>query len=237
VTADPLALMAEVDRATDRLLDTVGRLSDADVAGPSLLPGWTRGHVLVHLARNADGLTRLLNWARTGVPTPQYASWEARNAEIEAGAERPAADHLADLCDAVARFAGAAEAMPPAAWGTVLQTRTPQPTASVVWRRLREVEVHHVDLDAGYGTADWPEAFSHRLLHEVVATLRERSDVPRLVLHAADLGHDLAVGRDDNPPTVTGPAHALAGWLTGRARGDGLAIDPPGPLPEPPTWM
>lgn len=230
--------MTEVDRATDRLLDTVGRLPDADVSGPSLLPGWTRGHVLVHLARNADGLTRLLDWARTGVPTPQYAGREARHAEIEAGAGRPAADHLADLRETVARFAAAAEAMPPGAWATVLQTNPPQPAAAVVWRRLREVEVHHVDLAAGYGTTDWPDGFSHRLLHEVVAGLRDRSDVPTLTLHATDLGHDLAVGRDhDNRPTVTGRAHALAGWLIGRAPGDSLTVDPPGALPEPPTWM
>lgn len=229
--------MTEVDRATDRLLDTAGRLTDADIAGPSLLPGWTRGHVLVHLARNADGLTRLLGWARTGVPAAQYPSWEHRNAEIEAGAARPAGQHLDDLRAAVARFAAAAEAMPPEAWTRVLDTVSPQPAARVVWRRLREVEVHHVDLAAGYGTADWPDAFSHRLLHEVVTGMRDRTDVPTLLLHATDLGHELRVGRDDHPSTVSGPAHALAGWLTGRSRGDGLLVDPPGPLPEPPAWI
>jgi maleylpyruvate isomerase len=31
---------------------------EADVRAPSLLPGWTRGHVLSHIARNADGITR-----------------------------------------------------------------------------------------------------------------------------------------------------------------------------------
>src|SRR5256885_15091039 len=59
---------------------------------PSLLPGWTRGHVLTHVARNGDGLGNLLRWARTGTETPMYASREARRADIEAGAGRSAAE-------------------------------------------------------------------------------------------------------------------------------------------------
>ncbi len=33
---------------------------------PSLLPGWTRGHVLTHIARNADSFVRVLEAARSG---------------------------------------------------------------------------------------------------------------------------------------------------------------------------
>ena len=40
---------------TDRLLGTVGSLPD--VGGPSLCEGWTRGHVITHVARNAEALT------------------------------------------------------------------------------------------------------------------------------------------------------------------------------------
>jgi maleylpyruvate isomerase len=237
VHSDPLALMIEVDRATGRLLDTAGRLDDAGVAGPSLLPGWTRGHVLAHIARNADGLTNLLTWARTGIRTPQYPSWQSRNDDIEAGAGRPASTHADDLRAAVDRFAGAAAEMTPAAWAVVLDTENPQPAARIPWRRLREVEVHHVDLAAGYGPADWPDAFSHRLLHEVCAHLRERPEASPLLVHAADLGHDLAIGEPAGAPTVTGPAYALAGWLTGRTEGDGLSITPTGPLPTLPDWI
>ena len=58
------------------------RLEPAQVTEPSRLPGWTRGHVLSHLARNADALVNLLTWARTGVETVMYASAEARDEEI-----------------------------------------------------------------------------------------------------------------------------------------------------------
>jgi maleylpyruvate isomerase len=229
--------MAEVDRATGRLLDTAAGLDDTGVAGPSLLPGWTRGHVLAHVARNADGLTNLLTWARTGTRTPQYPSWERRNEDIEAGAARPAGTHLADLRAAVDRFTAAAAAMSPANWAVVLDTEHPQPAARVPWRRLREVEVHHVDLAAGYRPADWPDAFSHRLLHEVCTHFGGRPEGPSLIVHALDLGHDMVIGDRDGAPTVTGPAYALAGWLTGRTRGEGLTVSPAGPLPALPDWI
>src|ERR1035441_5721059 len=44
--------------ATARLLATSAGFTDAQVREPSLLPGWTRGHGLSHVARNADGLDR-----------------------------------------------------------------------------------------------------------------------------------------------------------------------------------
>ena len=93
--ADPSAaaadLTAQLDAATRRLLRTTAAITDEQARAPSHLPGWTRGHVLTHLARNADGLCNLLVWARTGVATPQYASYEDRDAGIAAGAGRPAA--------------------------------------------------------------------------------------------------------------------------------------------------
>src|SRR5579859_308739 len=83
--------------ATDRVLATAAALTDAQAREPSLLPGWTRGHVLTHIARNADGLRNLLIWARTGTEVPMYASAQARNDDIEAGAGRPAAGLAADV--------------------------------------------------------------------------------------------------------------------------------------------
>ena len=81
---DPLGLAEDVDQATARLLATVRAFDDEDVKAPSGLPGWTRGHVLTHLARNADGSGNLLTWARTGVETPQYLSLEHRAAGVRA---------------------------------------------------------------------------------------------------------------------------------------------------------
>ncbi|MGI5216107.1 maleylpyruvate isomerase family mycothiol-dependent enzyme [Plantactinospora sp. CA-290183] len=238
MTVDPLVLLPELDRATDRLLRTVADLDDAAVTGPSLLPGWTRGHVLTHLARNADGYVNLLTAARTGEDIPQYASPEARDADIAAGGGRPAAAQLADLRSSAEQFAELARSMPVQAWAAkVRASRGPRVAATLIWGRLREVEVHHVDLAAGYSTADWPDAFSQRVLHEVLKDLAGRDGSPALVLRPTETEQPLALGPADAAPTVTGPAHALAGWLTGRSAGDDLVVTPSGPLPAPPAWL
>ena len=242
VTVDPLVLLPEVDRATDRLLRTVAALDDAAVAGPSLLPGWTRGHVLTHIARNADSYVNLLASARTGEHISQYASPAARDADIAAGAGRPATVQLADLRASAGRFGEAARAMPADTWAARVQSsRGPRVAATLIWARLREVEVHHVDLAAGYRTADWPEAFSQRVLHEVVNDLAGRAELPALVLCPAETERRLTLGEAahdaPDPPTIAGPAHALAGWLTGRSPGDELVVTPAGPLPTLSSWM
>lgn len=235
---DPLLLMVEVDRATDRLLRTATTLDETGVSGPSLLPGWTRGHVLAHLARNADSYVNLLTAARTGEHLPQYTSRAARDADIERGARRTSAVHQVDLRESAARFADAADAMPAEAWAAAVESsRGRRAAAALVWGRLREVEVHHVDLAAGYAPADWPEAFSQRLLHELVADLNERPDVPALVLSPTETARELILGKPAGTTTVSGPAHELAGWLSGRAGGDRLTVDPDAPLPAPPSWI
>lgn len=91
--AETTALLDAVATATAPLVPAVAALTDADLVEPSLLPGWTRGHVLAHLSRNADSLVNLLLWARTGIETPQYASQFLREADIEAGAPRPCASN------------------------------------------------------------------------------------------------------------------------------------------------
>ncbi|MEK2478805.1 maleylpyruvate isomerase N-terminal domain-containing protein [Streptomyces noursei] len=96
--------LGPITASTDRFLQTVRALTDADIAGATLVPPWTRGHVITHVARATDSLCRLLTWARTGVETPQYASMDARAAEIEAGARRPVRELAADVVATAERF-------------------------------------------------------------------------------------------------------------------------------------
>ncbi|AEV82742.1 maleylpyruvate isomerase [Actinoplanes sp. SE50] len=232
MTIDPLVLMTDVDQATDNLLRAAGELDDSAIGEPSALPGWTVGHVLTHLARNAEALTNLLTWARTGVETPAYASREARDAAIEAGAGRPLADQLADIRTAHERFADAAAAMPAEAW--TFRYPSLMPSAAVVpWARLREVEVHHVDLGRGYTPADWSDAFALRLLREIAGDLPESA--PPMVLHPAGVDHPLLIGSGDGP-AIGGPTRSIAAWLAGRADGADLTVSPDGELPQPARW-
>ncbi|HUR14020.1 MAG TPA: maleylpyruvate isomerase N-terminal domain-containing protein [Mycobacteriales bacterium] len=86
-----------------RLLTAVEGLSDAEVRAPSLLPGWSVGHVLTHLARNADSVVRRLVAAAEQRQVTQYEGGaDGRAADIEAGAGRPAAELLRDLAEACA---------------------------------------------------------------------------------------------------------------------------------------
>jgi len=233
VTVDPLVLMTDVDEATDRLIRTAEALDGGAVRDPSALPGWTVGHVLTHVARNADAYTNLLNWARTGVETPAYATPTARAEGIEAGAGRPLAEQIADLREAHERFADAAAAMPAEAW-TVYLPPTGASAAAVPWARLREVEVHHVDLGRGYTPENWSDAFALRLLREIVAGVTDPAF--RLVLHPQGVEHALTIGEAGNAPEVSGPTRSIAAWLAGRGDGADLTVSPDGALPEPPKW-
>jgi len=215
--------------ASERLLATATALSDAQAREPSLLPGWTRGHVLTHIARNADGMVNLLSWARTGTETPMYASAESRNADIEAGAGRRAADLAADLRESAARFAAAAAVMPGDAWAArVRALRGPGfPALGVLDRRLSEVEIHHVDLAAGYGPSDWPADFVADALARVADSFTGRDDAPCCLVWAEGAPQAYRIGpagTADPPVVVHGQPAELLAWLLGRDGGAGLRV-------------
>lgn len=238
MTTDPLLLIGEVTDATARLLRTAASFDATDLAAESLLPGWTRGHLLTHLARGADAHVNLLVSARTGQHIPPYTSPAQRNVDIQAGAARPPEAHLDDLRRTADRYTQAVADMPAEAWAAFVEGRRgPQPAATLVWSRLRELEVHHVDLAAGYRPADWSQPFAHRLLHEVVADLDKRAETPAMVLRFDGTTHQLVLGDPKGAPVITGPATELAAWLTGRGVGDALTRAPGGTLPALPEWM
>jgi maleylpyruvate isomerase len=223
--------------ATTRTID--------DVGAPSLLPDWSRGHVLTHIARNADSMVNLLTWARTGVETPQYAPGR-RDADIEAGAPRTVDEQIADLVSSAERFATAVAELPTEAWTAEIRYRSGRaaPAATVVWTRLSEVEIHHADLGAGYGWRDWPIAFAARLVRQVVHNTNGHEGTPHVLLRAPELGRDVTLGvpgdgaqpGSESAVALIGPASAVAAWLTGRSDGADLTVDPPGPLPVMGAW-
>ncbi|MDT7718945.1 MAG: maleylpyruvate isomerase [Pseudonocardiales bacterium] len=216
---------------------TVMRLDD--LRGPSRLPGWTRGHVVTHVARNAEGLGRLLTWARTGIETPMYPSARARDTAIEAGAGRPKSEQLDDLRDTGAAFAASAQELSPNQWDATVGTRHgPMPAARVAWARVRELWLHLVDLDAGVEIDEMPDAIASMLVRDVAAWMHTR--VPAEIQLQLPDGQLLAFGPDATavrPGTgpVSGPVQRLAGWLTGRSSGSALTA--PGGVPELPSWI
>src|SRR5437879_504555 len=120
-------VLDEVVHATGRLAASVDGLDPIDLDGSSRLPGWTRGHVLTYLARNADGLRNLLLAARTGEPLKMYASPVTRVADIDAGAARSPEVIIADVLESSRRFIVEARALPTAAWAALVPFSSGQP--------------------------------------------------------------------------------------------------------------
>ncbi len=169
-------LADQIDFASQRLLGTARIIDDSDLQAASLLPGWTRAHVLAHLARGSDALRNLLIGARTGQPRAAYASPEARAADIEAGARQTRGDLLDDLAAADNAFRTVSRQLSDQAWATVIDWvpgLDPFPAREILVRRLAEIELHHVDLGAGYTAADWPDSFLVVRLPEPLRAQRE----------------------------------------------------------------
>jgi maleylpyruvate isomerase len=173
----PVADIEAVRQGTRRVLDAIDDLTDEQAAARSLLPGWSRAEVLTHLARNADGGRGIAEAAARGEIGLQYPGGiEQRAAGIAAGRGARAAALLADLrrsCDALIE---SWLALPDDAWERVGKSVGGQRTQrDWVFSRLREVEVHHVDLGLGYSPAEWPVAFVTRGLEEALAELPQRA--------------------------------------------------------------
>ena len=169
-------LSDQIDQATQRLLGTARIITDPDLRVPSMLPGWTRGHVLAHVARNADGMRNVLAGVRTGQDRPAYASAEAREAGIEQDAGRQATEHAADLADSAMALRTVARQLPDAGWQVPVRMLDGMdffPAAELLTRRLAEVELHHCDLDAGYGPGDSPAFFADMELAEPMRSWRQ----------------------------------------------------------------
>jgi maleylpyruvate isomerase len=204
------------------VLATAAGISDEQAREPSSLPGWSRGHVLTHLARNADGLRNLLIWARTGVVTPQYPSFEVRNEEIEAGAGRPARELVVDFADSATAFEAETARLRDGDWAAEVRgvRGAAHPAWYTLWRRLSELEIHHVDLDAGYTHDNWPAEFVSLMLPRVVPTLDTRL-TDKITVQVQTPGRQwtqasTAAPASDDPVIVRGTASAVLCWLTGR---------------------
>jgi maleylpyruvate isomerase len=174
--ADPGRAIELCRAAHVRLMATVADVTDDQVRSASRLPGWTIGHVLTHLARNADGHSRRLDAALRGEDVPRYPGGSAqRSSEIDAGAPRPAADITADLMTSQRRLDLAWERHAAADWPhRELRGDDQWPTTASPARRLREVEMHHVDLGLGYEPSDWPGDYVAWELPGLLATVPSR---------------------------------------------------------------
>jgi maleylpyruvate isomerase len=223
------AVLDEVGEQTAALLVTARSLDDP--RAPSLCEGWTRGHVLTHLARNADGLAALVRSAVDGTGETMYASPQGRDADIEAGADRPLAELVADVEASAASLEAQLPRLVPDHAEQRLE-RTPGQfvvkAKNIAFMRLRELVFHHVDLLGGFGFAQVGPDVQRLLLDEEVRRLRAVDPPPDLTLRTPD-GDQWSVGA--GTVSVEGDRGALLGWL-GRDLTEGVTSRRLPRLPE-----
>jgi uncharacterized protein (TIGR03083 family) len=193
-------------------------LGEGALAEPSAPPGWTRKHVLAHVAANADALGNLIRWAATGEPTPMYASPADRAVGIERGRQLPTRDLTAWLSRSADALEEAMTRLSREQWQAPVLTAQGRtvPAAEVPWMRSREVYVHTVDLATGLPFASLPIGFLTALCDDV-AGKRSKDPGPALVLAATDTGGQWKLPGDGEAVSLAGPLAEITAYLTGRA--------------------
>ena len=224
-------------RGTAFFARKLAELDDDDFDAPSLLPGWSRRHVIAHVGYNARALTRLLEWAATGIETPMYTSPEHRALEIADGVTlKPIAlRHL--VAHSNVHLNVEWRDLPAQSWNATVRTAQGRtvPASQTVWMRTREVWIHAVDLDNGATFDDFPPSLTDALLADITGMWRQREVGTDLELAPTDRHQNILLG---SRPTVKifGSAADLARWAAGRGI-QGLTCEPSGVVLDPPRWL
>jgi len=219
----------------------LAELSDDQFDEHSLLPGWTRRHLVAHVGFNARAVARLVEWARTGVETPMYTSDTQRWEEIEFGATLPveALRHLA--AHAAVHLDVEWRDLPEEAWSHEVRTAQGRlvPASETVWMRTREVWVHAVDLRNGAGVRDFPDELHDLLLADLVRVWARKGYGSRGITLSPvdrDTSYSLPGTTGTEPLVILGSAADVVGWGIGRSS-RGVKTPSGEQPPKAPQWL
>ncbi|MFE5838551.1 maleylpyruvate isomerase family mycothiol-dependent enzyme [Arthrobacter sp. NPDC056493] len=228
-------------RGTAFFARKLNELTDEELDGGSLLPGWTRRHVVAHVGYNARAIARLVEWAATGVETPMYPSTEVRDHEINFGATlSPIA--LRNLFDhSAVHLSVEWRDLPDQDWDNEVKTiqgRT-VPASETVWMRTREVWIHAVDLGNGASFADIPEPVLARLLKDITSAWRTHGTDTGLLVKVTGTGLVFGDTRAADPTIISGALPAVVEWAAGRGASGVTAGGPRAgsDVPAAPKWI
>ncbi|HEV7168302.1 MAG TPA: maleylpyruvate isomerase family mycothiol-dependent enzyme [Micrococcaceae bacterium] len=241
LTTDPQlqAGLLQARRGTAFFARKLNELTDAQLDGGSLLSGWTRRHVVAHVGYNARAISRLVEWAHTGVETPMYPSVEVRDHEIDFGATlSPIA--LRNLFDhSAVHLSVEWRDLPDDAWSHLVKTIQGRqvPVSETIWMRSREVWVHAVDLANGASFTDIPADVLERLLVDITSAWKKRGTDRGLALKIAGSPHLTELGDTDTAgaTVVSGDLADVTAWAAGRGRA-GLSSTADA-VPAAPAWI
>jgi maleylpyruvate isomerase len=233
---EPADSVQRLHQSEQQLLRTVDSLRTDAWTEPSVLPGWTRAHVAAHLALNAEGMAGAIDGLAHELDVPVYESGARRDADIEELAQAEPAEIRERLFATGQRLREALESLDERQWSRSVARVPDGPmwaVADVPTIRLRELEIHHADLDAGYSHTEWPDDFALELLDLVTGDHASSPDSPGFTVRATDTVRTWTVGAEQ--PVVEGTAADLGWWLVGRGDGEGLTCDA-GELPRLGPW-
>lgn len=236
--ADLLLLMAEGTTSFHREVDA---LDDEELRQDSLLPGWSRAHVVAHVARNADALRNLVRWARTGEESPMYESSEQRDADIASSAARTLDELLSYSRRSAAELDVDLAELVDDDWQATVRTPHGKVIAAtrIPWLRIREVWLHAVDLNGDPAAIDaLPSPLIDSLLDEIVPNLGSHPDIIPFCLAPSDRSRRWSTNTDGERVVIEGSAAHLLAWLTGRDKaGTAVRAQGTGLLPNLPAWL
>ncbi|PYI38726.1 maleylpyruvate isomerase [Arthrobacter psychrolactophilus] len=233
LTTDPglQDALLQARRGTAFFARKLNELSDDELDGASLLPGWSRRHLAAHIGYNARAIARLIEWAATGVETPMYSSPAARTQEIDFGATlipialRNLVDHAAIHLNVEWRD------LPDEKWSNQVKTAQGRtvPASETVWMRTREVWLHAGDLNNGATITDIPAPILQRLLGDITGAWTTRGTDAGLIVQVDST--DTRLGDVSNPDAivVSGSLPAITAWASGRSTIAGA--------PQAPAWI
>jgi maleylpyruvate isomerase len=206
-------LTERIAAAHGRVLELLVGVPEGRLREASPLPGWSRAHVVAHLAGNARAMRRQAEYAVRGELVDFYDGGQvARDVVIDREAGRPAAELVAAVAEAQRELEETWRGLGPEVWGRPVRWRRAT-LLDTLYGRWREAEIHAVDLDLGYRPRDWPEPFARHALDFLAPRAPEGTE---LTLRATDTDLVLVLGAGA-PVEITGPVRDLAAWMAGRA--------------------
>ncbi|MDQ0617847.1 maleylpyruvate isomerase family mycothiol-dependent enzyme [Arthrobacter globiformis] len=222
----PDTLLAELHKAADAVSSLAAKLTEADVPAPSALPGWTRGHVLAHIAGISNAMARQLEYAARGETVELYdGGYDGRTKAIEMSAGHALDQHRADLDSALERVlrafdsldadaggdAGNAAAGGAAGWRAPISYRggVVLDGGFALWR---ELVIHASDLNTGRGAETWSRPFCEHLFAFLAARVPEEQ---KLVLQPLGMP-PVMIGTGGRSTVISGMVTDIAAWLAGR---------------------
>ncbi len=205
-------LMDRLKAAADTVSAKLVGLSDDDVLVPTDLPGWTRGHVLAHIAHVSNAVARQVEYAQRGELIEFYDGGQGgRTQAIEMNAGHSAAEHREYISAAFTRALTVLDGLEDAQWELPISYRngTVRDGALAYWR---ELVIHLADLQLGRGPETWSKGFCLYLFEFLADRVPAGIQLKLLPLGLAPM----TIGTGESTVSVQGMVTDIAAWLSGR---------------------